>query len=251
VLQGDFDSNEEEPITRWYTRDAVRCPHWPRYYFIAWNVQDEIPVATHILEERYGERAMVEADGQPRLRIYERDVPPSPEPITYRLADLGSGFDLGATVKGLDTGHPVGGLEASIDHRRHVTFEGGSIHLVGYRLEHLPAERGGAFALFLYWQASGRTPEDYTVFVHLEGDGRVWAQKDGPPHCAERPTSTWRPGMLIADEHVMVVDAATPPGSYPLSVGLYMPQTGRRLRAFSQAGTDLGGSVELQWITVI
>jgi hypothetical protein len=132
VLQGDYDSNEEEPITRWYTRGEVRCPHWPRYYFIAWNVQDEFPVPPHILAQRYGERAIVEVDAQPRLRIFERDVLPATEPTIYRLADLGSAFDLQATAGGLDTGHPVGGSEGAITHRRPVTYEGGSIHLVGY-----------------------------------------------------------------------------------------------------------------------
>ena len=251
VLQGDYDSNEEEPITRWYTRGAVRCPHWPRYYFMAWNAQDEVPVPPHILAERYGEQAVVEVDGQPRLRIFERDVPPAAEPTIYRLADFAGAFDLKATVEGLDTGHPVGGLGAAITHRRPVTFEGGSIHLLGYSLRGVPVQRSGAFSVFLYWQARGRVPEDYTVFVHLEGGGRIWAQKDGPPHCAKRPTSTWRAGELIADEHTLVVDPATPLGSYPLRIGLYIPQTGRRLHAFSPGGADLGGAVELEQVTVV
>jgi len=250
LLQGDYDSNEEEPITRWYTRGAVRCPHWPRYYFVAWNVQDEVPVPPHILAERYGERAVAEVDGQPRLRIFERDVPPAAEPTIYRLADFADAFDLEATVEGLSTGHPVGGLEAAITHRRPVTFEGGSIQLLGYSLRGLPVERGGGFSVFLYWQARGQVPEDYTVFVHLEDGERIWAQKDGPPHCAKRPTSNWQPGELIADEHTLVVDPATPPGSYPLRIGLYIPQTGRRLHAFSPGGADLGGAIELEQVTV-
>jgi hypothetical protein len=56
--------------------------------------------------------------------------------------------------------------------------------------------------------------------------------------------------MLIADEHILVVDTATPPGSYSLRIGLYIPQTGRRLHAFSPGGADLGGAVELERIAV-
>ena len=251
MLQGDYDSNEEEPITRWYTRGAVRCPHWPRYYFIAWNVQDEVCVPSHILDEGYGERAVVEVDGQPRLRIFERDVPPATEPTIYRLDEFTHSFDLGATAEELDTGYPAGGLEATISHRRPVSFEGGSIQLVGYSFRGVPVQHNGAFSVFLYWQARGSIPEDYTVFVHLADGKRIWAQKDGPPHCAKCPTSTWQPGRLIVDEHTLVVDPATPPGSYPLQIGLYIPQTGRRLHAFTPEGTDLGGAVELERVTVI
>ena len=250
VLQGDYDSNEEEPITRWYTRGAVRCPHWPRYVLIAWNVQDEVPVPPHILAERYGERAVVEVDGQTRLQIFERDVPPAAQPTIYRLVSFAEAFDLKATAEGLDTGHPVGGLEAAITHRRPVTFEGGSIQLLGYSLQGVPTHPGGVFTLLLYWQARGGVPEAYTVFVHLEDEERIWAQKDGPPHCAKRPTSTWQPGEVIADEHTLVVDPATPAGNYPLQIGLYIPQTGRRLHAFSPDGADLGGAVELERVTV-
>lgn len=250
ILQGDYDSNEEEPITRWYTRGAVRCPHWPRYYFIAWNVQDEVPVPPHILAERYGERAVVEVDGQPRLRIFERDVPPTAEPVIYRLADFANLFDQRAVVEELDTGYPVGGLEAAIAHRRPLTFEGGSIQLLGYSLRGVPVQPGGAFSLLLYWQARGKVPEDYTVFVHLEDGERIWAQRDSPPHCAKRPTSTWEVGEVIIDEHTLVVDPATLPGNYPLRIGLYIPESGRRLHIFTPGGTDLGGAVELERVTV-
>jgi hypothetical protein len=256
ILQGDYDSNEEEPITHWYTRGAVRCSHWPRYMFVAWNVQDEETVPLHVLGEQYGERAVVEVDGQPRLTIFERDVAPATRPVVYRLAELGGAFDVEATAQGLDTGYPVRGSEAEIAHRRPVTFEGGAIHLVGYTLRSVPVQPGGAFSVSLYWEASAGVPEDYTVFVHLEGEAsqdgreRIWAQQDGPPHCAEHPTSTWEPGELVTDEHTLVVAPGTPPGRYPLRIGLYILQTGRRLHAFSPEGSDLGGAVELAQVTV-
>jgi len=251
ILQGDYDSNEEEPITRWYTRGAVRCPHWPRYYFIAWSVQDEVYVPSHVLAERYGERGVVEVDGDIRLRIFERDMPAAPQATIYRLPEFANNFDVQATAEGLDTGYPVGGWEAAITHHRSISFEGGSIQFVGYSLCGVPVQPGGAFSVLLYWQARGNVPEDYTVFVHLEDGERIWAQKDGPPHCAERPTSTWQPGELIVDEHSLVVDPSTPPGSYPLQMGLYILETGRRLQAFTSEGTDLGGAVELELVTVV
>jgi hypothetical protein len=166
------------------------------------------------------------------------------------LADYTDSFDLEATVERLDTGHPVNGSERAITDRCSLTFEGGSIHLVGYNLGDRQVLPGGALRVSLHWRASGIVPEDYTVFVHLEDERRVWAQKDGPPHCAERPTSGWEPGTLIVDEHMLVVNAATPPGSYPLRVGLYIPETGRRLHAFGPDGADLGGAIELARVTI-
>jgi hypothetical protein len=54
----------------------------------------------------------------------------------------------------------------------------------------------GALRLRLLWRAE-RPPTDYTVFVHVLGDGgRLLAQADGQP---TRPTGTWESGDVVVD----------------------------------------------------
>ena len=106
--------------------------------------------------------------------------------------------------------------------------EGAVLTLRGYRLEAGPE----AVDLTLRWTTDGYPDADYTVFVHLvpvEDGGQAVAQGDAPPLGGRWPTSLWRPGVALDDEHTIPLPADLPPGSYRLRVGLYEPQTGRRL----------------------
>jgi hypothetical protein len=42
--------------------------------------------------------------------------------------------------------------------------------LIGYDVDTRRARPGGRVAVTLYWQAQAPIPQDYHVFVHLEGD---------------------------------------------------------------------------------
>ena len=102
------------------------------------------------------------------------------------------------------------------------------------------ARPGETLTLDLFWQAAQPVPQDYTVFTHLVGtahnprtNGPVWAQHDGPPVDGTYLTSTWVPGQVIADRHLLQIDPAAPPGDYVLEIGLYVPSTGERLRLAS------------------
>jgi hypothetical protein len=62
------------------------------------------------------------------------------------------------------------------------------------------------------------------VFVHLlAADGKLLGQADGPP---ARPLSTWEDGDFVVDERPI----ALPAGAASIALGLYEPDTGRRLR---------------------
>lgn len=99
-----------------------------------------------------------------------------------------------------------------------VTF-GGSIRLIGYRIE-----EGTTPRIVLCWQVIKPTPIDYTVFVHLPG-GAI--NGDGQPVGGNYPTSVWQAGQEIEDVHPLpagnelkIPDAA---------IGLYRLDTGARL----------------------
>ena len=95
----------------------------------------------------------------------------------------------------------------------------------------------GLCAVTLLWQGLAEMPLSYRVFVHLvDGAGQIVAQADGEPAGWARPTSGWAPGEYVVDAHMLVLPAALPAGTLTLRVGLYDPQTGRRLT--TAAGED-------------
>ncbi|MFQ5400527.1 MAG: ArnT family glycosyltransferase [Anaerolineae bacterium] len=107
---------------------------------------------------------------------------------------------------------------------------GGEIKLVGYELE--AGEAKGQFTLSLIWQALARPSADYTVFVHVLGlDGVCchW-QQDAMPRQNQYPTSRWLAGEVVVDAYQIVLEETLPPGKYPIEVGLYIADTGRRLQ---------------------
>jgi 4-amino-4-deoxy-L-arabinose transferase-like glycosyltransferase len=112
---------------------------------------------------------------------------------------------------------------------------GGQIRLLGYTLAcDLEA---ATCNVQLYWQAADDLDVDYTVFVHLVGeDGHKAGQHDGVPQGGFYPTSAWKPGEIVVDEHQIDIAAGVPPGDYRLLVGLYRLDTGERLPVLGPDG---------------
>jgi len=126
---------------------------------------------------------------------------------------------------------------------------GGLVRLVGYDVDAQRARPGGRLAVTLYWQALAPLSEDYHVFVHLERE-QIWGQADGRPVCWTYPTRDWRPGQVIADHHAVAIRPDTPPGEYPLLVGMYTPGDGRRLDVLDAAGNPVANFVRLPIVIV-
>jgi hypothetical protein len=108
---------------------------------------------------------------------------------------------------------------------------GNEISLIGYDLT--PLENGEA-TLTLYWRAEEAPSEDYTVFVHVlakeDGACCVW-QQDVMPQQNQYPTTRWLPGEYVVDSYLITPDPALAPGRYPIEIGLYLAESGRRLTA--------------------
>lgn len=112
---------------------------------------------------------------------------------------------------------------------------GDAIALEGYTTVVAPG--GGVLTATLYWRVLAAPPDDYTVFVHAQdAAGGQLAQHDSPPRAGRYPTSAWRPGELIPDEHVLISTTLTAGQPLWLAVGLYQPQTMERLPAVGPAG---------------
>jgi len=126
----------------------------------------------------------------------------------------------------------------------------GPVAVSGYDLDGI-ARPGGRLDVAVHLRVVGELPEDLTVFVHLtDGTGRPVAQHDGPPCGGGCPTTTWAPGDEIVDRETVTLPGSLPPGSYGLTIGLYDPNSGARLKRSDHAPPDQPDFVRLGTVDV-
>lgn len=241
-LQGDYSSNEEPDITAWYTRHAPRaCDTSPEYYFIASDVVDVWPVDMSRVYGEYERFAEIGLPNEKGLVIYRArpaGVPLGPLDFESLVGVFDRTAVPDAFARSAHIPHP---MEADL---------GGIVRLIGYALDDRRAYPGGRLTVTLYWQALSATEEDYHVFVHLEQETSIWAQSDGRPVCWMYPTYAWRPGQIIADHHALLIRSDTPPGVYPVLVGMYRPDDGRRLEVFDSAAQSVANAIHVATVTI-
>ncbi len=107
---------------------------------------------------------------------------------------------------------------------------GNDIELVGFEVDRLTLVPGESLRVRLVWRALARPRERYKVFTHLVGpDGQIHGQRDLEPGNGTLPTNGWVPGEYVVMEYDVPLTAAAPSGTYELRLGLYQPETGKRL----------------------
>ncbi len=140
--------------------------------------------------------------------------------------------------------------EAGVPNPVHFNL-GNRIALVGYDMDRRTASSGETIHLTLYWQALAKMEENYSVFTHVLGEeNRIWAQKDSWPQGGDAPTSSWQPGQTIEDEYALTINPDTPPDVYDVEIGLYLAETGDRLRIVGEGGRLLDDRVLLSKVRV-
>ena len=112
----------------------------------------------------------------------------------------------------------------------HFDFDGRAA-LVGVGYDNLAVAKGDISKLTLQWQ-NVTQKSNYHVFVHALGENdRIWASADSPIDAAN-PTQIQ-----------LAFDAATPPGVYPLELGVYQAPDGDRLAVLDANSQDLGDRI--------
>ncbi len=239
---GDYGSNEEPDVTAWYTRGAPRaCDPHPEFYFLADDLIDPIAVPNDVIDSRYEKIGAVTLPNQKQMQIMQQ-VPSSLALGTVDEAALARRFDWTATPAAFARS-ARGSLPVEANF-------GNLALLIGYDLDTRRAYPGGRVPVTLYWQALTQIPTSYQVFTHLESESGPIAQSDGAPVCWTYPTDAWRPGQIIADQHAISLSSDTPPGEYPLEIGLYLPDTFERLDVLDEAGNPAGTSVTLTVVEI-
>jgi hypothetical protein len=92
----------------------------------------------------------------------------------------------------------------------------------------------------LRWQSDAAIADDLHVFVHLlDSAGQLVAQHDGVPAYGTRPVSTWQPGEVVRDDHMLFLPEQQASGEYTITVGVYEGLTVERLPAVTPDGARL------------
>lgn len=129
---------------------------------------------------------------------------------------------------------------------------GAALRLRGYHLNRASLRAGESAELTVYWQATQRPTRIYAAFNHLRtADNQVLWKQDSWPQAGLYTTNHWLKGEVVAEQYTLTVPADTPPGDYPLYIGLYTPDDGQRLPAVRPNGERyLNDEVVLQTIKV-
>lgn len=158
----------------------------------------------------------------------------SPCPQTAAMAPLLAGIlalvvlEAYVDLRPVTTTEPAGRAPLAI-------YGDNEIALLSVETEGVPVP-GGRVALEVRWQALRPLAHDYTVFFHVvAADGQRYAQHDGMPQNAQRPTTHWLPGEVVVDRYEAVVSPDAPRGSdYRHWLGWYLGETGERLAVGDQ-----------------
>ncbi|HRQ38900.1 MAG TPA: glycosyltransferase family 39 protein [Chloroflexota bacterium] len=109
---------------------------------------------------------------------------------------------------------------------------------------------GGVAELLTIWQVQDPArvgpivppafTTDVVMFTQvLAADGRPLAQRDS----LEAPSWGWQPGDVILQIHAIPIPADTPPGEYPVIVGIYDRTSGARLPVLDESGTAVDDKI--------
>ncbi|MCD6301917.1 MAG: hypothetical protein J7M15_00135 [Anaerolineae bacterium] len=129
----------------------------------------------------------------------------------------------------------AGGPERVVDAKlgEHITLE-----RIRVSVDRLHA--GETLVVVPVWSSDGAVPESYTVFCHLlPSKGELVAQSDGLPLVGHRPTTTWRANERLVDSYQIALPEDLTPGTYELSVGMYLRETMTRLQVTGADGETL------------
>ncbi len=108
---------------------------------------------------------------------------------------------------------------------------GNRVRLYGYDMTPLSGDDGDLeLELALYWECLDPMAESYTVFVHLVGaEDTILSQADAQPLGGGFTTPYWRTGDQLRDAYRLRVPAENAQERLMVRVGLYLPETGKRL----------------------
>ncbi len=147
--------------------------------------------------------------------------------VSKRLADTAGAFTTTAPVAWAPESGEFRLAPLPISFEHNVTF-------LGYSIRDETLHPSDYLEMLTYWRLDGPPPSELTMFAHLLGNSVVvLAQNDSlGVNVAQLQTRD-----VFIEYSLLQTPAGISPGLYPVSVGLYLPSTNERLRAFDDRGS--------------
>ena len=217
TLQGDYWSNEEELITHWYTRGAIRCVSDPQYVFLAEYVKDAEEGLPDMGD--YSLIGQVLVEGEETIAIWQRGAERR-ELISYVASDYAATFDATLSTPDLFTNRPRTDYMADVPAPLAIQL-GDEMVLRGVKLPATPAEAGDSAEILLYWEALSAEEPDLRISLQLTALGRTWAQEDCVVDCGLLDSGDWYAGRLFIGRYSLPLPANLAASWYTLGLGAY------------------------------
>ncbi len=123
--------------------------------------------------------------------------------------------------------------------------------LRGYEVGETAVAPGSPIDIKLYWEVLNTPPGNFLLFVHVQDEVGMVAQRDTHPGLGNFPSSLWRPGdRFVESLRLYLPETAYAPETATLRVGLYAPVEGYRLGITAVDGTGLGDALTLAEIAI-
>jgi hypothetical protein len=101
-----------------------------------------------------------------------------------------------------------------------VVFDG-RVRLLSYDFWPQSVRPGDTMILRRQWEAIEPAANDANIDTYIRVDGSDYFWQVGPACHGTYPVRQWRPGAVVDETYALRVPPNTPPGEYPLTVGLW------------------------------
>ncbi len=117
--------------------------------------------------------------------------------------------------------------ELDISHRIEVSFAA-SVRLLGFDAQTWELARGQRFVFTRYWQSlkplAGRKELTVDTYIHPYLPGWIWHRTPGLH--GTLPLGSWLPGDVFSEHCAVTIPLETPPGVYPIHLGIWEMEKG-------------------------
>jgi hypothetical protein len=236
ALEGAYWSNEEELITHWYTRGAIRCVSAPKYLFLADNVKDVEPNLPDLAA--YRQIGRVQGGAASGITVWARqDVA-----VAAPLACAGSAPSFAAlATPNLPTARPRVDVLGGAQVRMNVPL-GGLVALRGFSLAAPQAEPGTTAVARVYIEVLTPGRPEANLSIQLTRGGQTYLQQDIVLDCGLLRTEEWAAGHQFITRCGLEIPADLAPGWYQVELDAYLLEwVEGRLVAVSAPLCDLEG----------
>jgi len=216
ALEGAYWSNEEELITHWYTRGAIRCLSDPKYLFVADNVKDVEPNLPDLAA--YRQIGRVQGGAASGITVWARNDVAAPLSLTCEEAATPFAA---LTTPDLRTARPRVDARGDAQVAMNAPL-GEQVALRGFSLAALQAEPGATAEARVYVEVLAPGRPEANISIQLTRGGQTYLQQEIVLDCGLLSTEDWFVGNQFITRCGLEIADDMPPGWYQVELGAYL-----------------------------